>query len=311
MTTLDNERILFLWPNINEYFAKHAATRRVCVDQIFQSNSFLTRLLRKIHFILRFPFISFWLGKWKNELAKFDIVIIHESKSIPPVVKYINKKYSDIRVIVWYWNPVKRTVSPSRFNGLQVELVSFDENDCTQFGLRYCSQYYFNDIYLAEDKLDYDVYFLGADKGRMGNLMELKQQWETIGLKCNFHVTERGATEFRRYRKLYRNGLSYDENLQNIASSKAILDYVSEHQSGMTLRPLEAIFLKKKLITNDSSIVNKPFYCKGNIFIIGNDTSDSLLSFINSPYIEIPNPLIHYYDFNEWLERITITGFSD
>ena len=39
------------------------------------------------------------------------------------------------------------------------------------------------------------------------------------------------------YREYYSKRISYDDVLRHIASSKVIVDYVSDKQSGLTLRP--------------------------------------------------------------------------
>lgn len=48
--------------------------------------------------------------------------------------------------------------------------------------------------------------------------------------------------------------ISYQENLDNIRKSKCIVDVVQKGQIGLTLRPLESLFFKKKLLTNNKCI---------------------------------------------------------
>lgn len=66
---------------------------------------------------------------------------------------------------------------------------------------------------------------------------------------------------------------------------------------------MEAIFLKKKLITNFRNIKTEKFYNPSNIFVIGEDNPEELESFINSPMKEIDSSLIEYYEFNNWINR--------
>ena len=72
----------------------------------------------------------------------------------------------------------------------------------------------------------------------------------------------------------------------------------------MTLRPLEALQFKKKLVTDNKNIINYPFYRKENIFILGTDDIDQLYDFINSPYVDIGEDIIRYYHFENWLQRV-------
>jgi hypothetical protein len=57
------------------------------------------------------------------------------------------------------------------------------------------------------------------------------------------------------------------------------------------------------LITNDKSIVNRDFYRKENIFIIGRDEFNELPSFVSSPYLEINRKIVQKYEFEDWLNR--------
>jgi hypothetical protein len=82
-----------------------------------------------------------------------------------------------------------------------------------------------------------------------------------------------------------------------------VVDLVPEVQTGLSLRPLEALFFGKKLITNCKSIKNHPLYNKTNIFILDEDSDADLLQFIKEPIAPQPQSIKEYYSFNEWLKR--------
>ncbi len=90
--------------------------------------------------------------------------------------------------------------------------------------------------------------------------------------------------------------------------SKSILDFVSIGQSGLTIRPLEALFLKKKLITNDKFIKNFDFYHPDNVFILGKDKMEYLSDFLEKPFIEIEESITSKYDFSNWIKRFFKKG---
>ena len=79
-----------------------------------------------------------------------------------------------------------------------------------------------------------------------------------------------------------------------------------EDIKGLTLRTLEALFFKKKLITNNRDIVNLQFYNANNIFVLGIDKLENLKIFMDKPYENIEQKVIDYYDFNEWLKRFEV-----
>lgn len=300
----DKRRILFLWLNEYEFHAINARERGVYVKQVYKNVPKFFKAIRRLQIELKLPFISLWISDWKNHINDFDTVIIHASKITPPVVKFIRRKSKEIRIIVWYWNPVDKSVGLEEFRDDSIEIWSFDEYDCEKYKLKSNTQYYFKDVILPKTDDHKDVFFVGGDKGRVDKLISLKKQLDAQGISNYFHITQTGK-EDPNYKEFYSNRISYDEVLNYIASCKVIVDYVSDNQTGLTLRPLEALFFKKKLITNDKSIENRDFYNKNNIFILGKDELGTLPYFVNSPYINLDTKTIEKYDFDNWLLRFS------
>lgn len=300
--TKKKEKILFLWLNEKEFHAVKAKKRGVAVFQTYKKLNVLNKILRRIQISVGLNKIEILLNNWKNQLHKYETVIIHASKLTPPVVRFIRKKEPNIRIIVWYWNPVDKCVDINKFKKYDCELWTFDEMDHEKYALNYNTQYYFNDVILPNTDDNIDVFFVGGDKGRIANLVSLKEKLDNQNISNYFHITSTGKENIN-YKNYYSSRISYDEVLKYIASCKVIVDYVAEKQTGLTLRPLEAMFFKKKLITNDKSIENRDFYTKENIFILGIDDIDDLAEFINSPYKELERVIANRYDFNSWLNR--------
>ncbi|RKQ34279.1 hypothetical protein [Oceanobacillus halophilus] len=296
---------LFLWLNSNEFHAIEASKRGVTVGQMYTQSGTFFRLIRRLFLMLHLPSISLLLNSWKKNIKFYDTVIIHASQLAPPVVKYIRKKNPDIRIIVWFWNPVDKCVPLDKFSGTNCEFWSFDEKDCKSYGLRYNSQYYFKGLKLENRKIEYDVFFVGGDKGRINELIEI-QSWLNNNLVTNyFHITPTKKIN-EKYRDVYKERIPYSKVLEYISKSNAILDIVSENQNGLTLRPLEALFFNKKLITNDRNIIYKDFYRKENIFILGTDDIDYLPEFLNEPFIPVDLNVRNNYDFDTWISRFFV-----
>lgn len=302
MEQIKKQNCLFLWLNDKEFHAIEAAKRGIKVAQVYKQMPTIMRVIRRIQIELGLPGISFWLSSWKKGLLDYDTVIIHASKITPPVVKFIRKKHHGIRIIVWYWNPVDKCVSLNKFLGTNCEIWSFDEEDCNKYKLKYNTQYYFNNITLKPTKNKFDVFFVGSDKGRIADLMKLKDKFNILGISHYFHITPTGKADMT-YKNIYKERIPYVKTLEYISGCKAILDYVSEKQSGLTLRPLEALFFEKKLITNDATITKRDFYKKDNIFVLGKDDIEKLPQFLNMPYKFVEKEIINKYDFDSWLNR--------
>jgi hypothetical protein len=297
--------ILFLWLNDKEFHAVNAKKRNVSVSRTYKNLNSIEKIIRRLQIAFNLPSVAIWINNWKNKINQYECIIIHASILTPSIVQYIRKRNKNIRIIVWYWNPVDKCVDIEKFKPFDCEIWSFDETDCEKYNLKYNTQYYFNDVSLPKAGPSVDVFFVGGDKGRIVDLISLKSNLDEQGISNYFHITPTGK-ENAAYREYYSKRISYDDVLRHIASSKVIVDYVSDKQSGLTLRPLEALFFKRKLITNDKSIEKRDFYCKDNIFIIGKDEFKDLKTFIEGPYREIREDVVSRYDFSEWINRFLL-----
>lgn len=100
-----------------------------------------------------------------------------------------------------------------------------------------------------------------------------------------------------------RDEIPYRDLIINVLESNCVLDLVQENQGGITWRPLEAMFYKKKLVTSFKKIANYDFYCQENVFILGIDDLNKLYEFIQAPYRSIDKNIIRKYTADGWIEN--------
>jgi hypothetical protein len=304
MKKTSKNKILFLWLDSSHFMAQEIKKYDVMVSSIYKKINSVSKVFRRSHQYLDLPRYDIWYESWFNQLDRFEVVIVPATIITLPVVRDIRKKNPALRLIVWYWNPVEKSVNPNSYSSLDCELWSFDENDCKTYNLKHNTQYYcstFVDTSVTFEQSK-DILFVGADKGRFESLLDYKLMFERMGLNTDFHITSNRKTPLSKRKYLDRQ-LPYHKVLEKINRSSSILDFVSENQYGLTLRPMEAIFHKKKLITNNIEIDKYDFYDKDNIFILGKDELSSLQEFINSPYINLDRSIIDKYEFDNWLSR--------
>lgn len=102
---------------------------------------------------------------------------------------------------------------------------------------------------------------------------------------------------------LINSSKPYSYTIRQIRQSRAILDILQPNQSGSTLRPLEALFLGKKLVTNNLSVVNEPYYDSRYIFVIGIDEMERLGDFIRREQPPYQSDIIEAYDIRTWIDQ--------
>jgi len=246
------------------------------------------RAIRRLWLNGILPGANIWYGFWKNSLDKYDLIIIHASELTRTIPKWIRSKRRDVRIIYWYWNPVNVKSLPSLINDEKTETWSFDADDCKKYGMKQNIQYYYDSKETIEPRIEYDVYFVGHDKGRKDQLDNLAKLFKENGITYRFDII--GENE---------PNIPYVEVRNRIRKSKAILEINQIGQIGCTLRALEALFFQKKLITTNMSVKNEKFYNKNNIFILNNDNCN-LDDFIKGQMIDTSD-IKKLYDIDAWL----------
>jgi len=283
-----------------EYLLPFMRQKGVLAYSSYRSVSFFQRIIRRFFILLGLP-MHYWYDNWKNQLPRVETVIVFAIRGGETIINYIMSKNKNIRLKLWYWDPVYRIYSPEQFDSLCCEKWSFDPTDCKSYQMKHNTGFYFNNIQIPHTNVTYDVCFVGYDKGRRKEIESIEHLLVKINCKTNFYIVDDDAAK-RNY-KGARPRKSYQQILEIVAGSKAILDVLQENQTGFTIRPMEALFFKKKLITTQLSIKGQDFYHPDNIFLLGIDDIESLPTFLHKPLHEIPKSVVDRYDFISWINR--------
>ena len=189
-----------------------------------------------------------------------------------------------------------------------MSVYSFDKNDA-KYGFHivkqvYCYTKILQQLKNTDIQEDVDIVFLGKDKKRANILLELKKQFDAENISSYYYIMkDKHSVLLPEFTDAYHdNEIPYTDALRITMRGKCILDILQGNQGGMTLRPLEALFMKKKLITNNRNIISSPIYHPNNIFVIGHDNR-SFRDFMLADYYELPQETINQYDVYYWIKQ--------
>lgn len=295
----EKNKILIVYDSI-EYFMPFIERKNVDVFRLYKNLNYVNRLLKKIFQLLNLRTI-YWYENWLKNCSDYKTIIFFANRDFYPLY-YIKRKNPKAKIIFWYWNPAIKMADPDTVPKELCEMWSYDPVDCEKYNLKKNTTFYFKDIKVKETAKEIDLLFLGINKGRQDMLDELNSIMIENNIKTYFHV----VPDKNEKRLDSVKPISYKKYLQLISKSKCILDLVPEDNNGMTLRPMEAIFLKRKLITNDAKIMKEPFYNSSNVFVLGVDNFENLYDFINSDYMEVDHSKVLSFDFENWLNRFFV-----
>lgn len=276
-------RIGFFVYDKNVYFYPYEAA---CI-QIVKRN-FLCRIIALFCEIVHISLPKFVMTK-----TDFDKVIFTDSGFKKSAYKYYRKKIGVENLILYYMNSIneKNSYLMTYFDNI----YTFDIIDSEKFKINYKHTPYSDKIKIEKKNIKFDTLYLGRLKNREIEIKSLKSKLDILNLKNKFMVLDSLNPEMK-----IEKYISYEEYINYVYESKCIIELLEKGQSGCTLRFLESIFLKKKLITNNFEIVKDPYYKSENVFILGKDDRN-LKDFINSEYKDT-NENLDALCFENWLK---------
>jgi len=179
-------------------------------------------------------------------------------------IQYLKSKYYGSKFVCFYQDIVDSVNNYSFEDAQNVFdlIISYDKVESSQRNIVFHNTVYSKyPIPLNESVPESDVYFVGAAKNRLGEIIEMYEILSAYNLKCDFNII--GVTEEdRKYSDSihYVSHMSYIENLQHVVKCKAILEVMQKNAVGASLRVWESIMYDKHLLTNNPGLLTLDFY---------------------------------------------------
>lgn len=276
--------------------------KNVEVIETYKSKTYFIRILRLLKKKFHFLNVNFIYNEELKKISS-DYIIVFDSEDLKSDVEFLRKKHPKKKIIVWYRNPVSKSALPDSVKGAN-EIWSYSKEESKQYGLKYHVPFYIAEVPLCNDSEKKDVFFVGIDKGRYDWIMKYKEIMEQQNISTDFYSVP--DHDYQIHDKMeYSKALPYYEILKKIQNSNCILDLYMDPYTGLSFRPLEALYFEKKLITNHELIIEEPFYDKNNIFLLGRDSLDDLKEFVSSHYKKIDSEIVLKYSFEKWISDLT------
>ncbi len=259
----------------------------------FPLNAFY-RLFAKLNVDLFAP-VSFNIKVRKvlHAIKKDDVLLLFDYLKYPNV-RFLLKRTKAAKIHVWIWNTIGEN-EVKLFKCLHDERLAyhtFDSCEAERYGIAFHEQFYREKTVGDEKEMKYDFFFAGLNKGRLPYLEALSKKLRSYGYATLFVVSDATA-EKDLYPNVHilRKEIPYAEILDWVAQSRVIVDIVKENQAGMTLRVLEGIFLKKKVLSNNDKILDSTMFRPENFFVmkglgLNKESLDQFMASVYQPYDE-------------------------
>lgn len=209
---------------------------------------------------------------YKNIVVLFTNSSFIRSKYPLSLLKEFKDRYNNLRYVLLYVDIVNHPVSEYanflRNAGLFDQVYTVDRTDAEKYGFNYTYTPYSVDKKNQMDTFKNGIYFCGATKGREREIISLYSRCKLENIKVgmdiictddnikklvdssNEEISLRGKTDY----------LTYPEVLSKSLSYSCILEIVQKNQAALTLRAYEAVCYNRKLLTNNRTILDFPYY---------------------------------------------------
>lgn len=249
------------------------------------------------------------------------------------LIKWLKGRNPNLKTYIYFWDAFSTWDFRYQMDYFDYKF-SFDREDCKTYAdrdLQYLPLFWTKDSLNDNNNLFFDLVHIGSAhpkyKNRIPLVIELVKQAKDAGLNyyvrfASFFPIKSTSIKsklicllFRDYKEYVRDlrkidkefpGLIMDERLslsqvKEIEShSRCIVD-VNLDRSGVALRVIKALANGKKVITNNSYIVEEDFYHPNNIKVISNSDISLDSNWIKSPFKPID---MDYLRLDNWLQFI-------
>lgn len=283
--------------------------------------------LTKIIVRLNRKAISHKINKYYEEILnsitgnKYDFVFFVNIEAATKVIitKY-RKAFPNAKFILYEWDSIRNNKNALDNLSIFDEVWSFDKNDCNEYHIKFLPLFYLDKYaYLKKkEKYSYKLLFVGTTHSdRYTFVKAIEKQvckkgeqsflWFYFPSKLLYYKMKLTDKKFRltSSKKDFKfETLHQEELLRIVEDSEIVVDAQHPKQSGLTMRTIETLGARKKLITTNKDIVNYDFYCRENILVVDRCNPVVTEEFLNSKYREISETIYKKYSLYGWLSTI-------
>ena len=289
------------------------------------SNSFLAKVLIR----LNNKFLTNTINRYYSQIIKqtettqYDYVVFISPEVITKdLFLQLKAAQKNAEFILYMWdsfnNKSKNIIDIVPFFDFR---YSFDKIDCGKpaYDLRYRPLFFLNAYSKVSNEKgkEYDLLFIGT----------IHSDRYTILSKCGTPASVQKLTHFyymffpskilyylkrivdpslwkTRFSEFRFDALKKNEIIEYLEKSRVVIDIQHPSQIGLTMRTIEMIGARRKLITTNPDIVNYDFYNPNNICVIDRVNIKLDPGFFHTNMVPLDNAIYEKYSIDGWIKDL-------
>lgn len=252
------------------------------------------------------------------EGSDYDFIFVVNGQTLSSVtLDRLRAFYPKAKLILYMWDSFgNRRWAVSNLKYFDFKFT-FDPVDAKKYGLHFRPLFFSSGFERTpSDILEWDISFIGTAHTDRYSVVskitrtldpEIRTFWYLflqakwvywVYRSTSFALRNSKISEF----KFDSLGKSFVQDVFN--KSKSILDIEHPNQTGLTMRTLETVGAKKKLVTTNSQVKNYDFYNESNICIINRASPVLPEDFLSTPYVDLNVAIYKKYSLQGWMDEI-------
>lgn len=246
----------------------------------------------------------------------YDLILVLVGRYLSSnFLSELKEKNQDSKFVLYLWDDVHRVGNFEALKQFYNEIYSFDLTDCEKYNFKFLPLFYTDDFKYNNEQKKIDLY--GAYQNHSDRMRIIKKLAKVYSEKNTYFFIKIGRKQIIQeiinevfLRKTIK-GIHYStknlplkENAENMKTSFAVLDIQHPTQKGLTMRTIEALASRTKLITTNPEIKKYDFYNENNICIIDRESAQIPANFFIMPYSEDVPKKIEKYSLKNWISTL-------
>lgn len=242
-----------------------------------------------------------------SQLDMLDYVLVIRPDAFPiPVIQELKKKTN--KLIAYQWDGIEKFPDVKKYFHLFDTFFCFDSAD-EKNNIKPITNFYFDcipPIYKDFNAQKPELYFVGLYwENREKKIDRFISEVSKMEVELSIFIQYNDKSEIKNPKiKYIKERITFLENLRNVEKADVLLDFVDPVHNGLSIRFFEAIYYKKKVITDNQTVKDYDFYHPDNIFVL-DENFDQIDSFLNTPYRDLSEEIVKKYGFTNWIKQIT------
>ena len=277
-------------------------------------------LLRKAHFLMESKisqYYSYICEKEKDYNPDYVLFISPESINKKSIL-HMRKVFPDAKFILYMYDSIQNKNARKVYKFYDV-CYSFDPNDCKKYGFMFRPLFFIKkfETESLESIYRYDFAFIGSvHSDRAKILNSLRKYFIANNLNFFYYLyvpgnlilflrclLDRNLYEMR-HDCVYLTPLSKDMVVDILSKTNYVIDINHPKQVGLTMRTIEMLGLRKKILTTNMHIRDYDFFDESNQILIDRKNIFINTNLISADYKAISNDIYDRYRLSSWVKEI-------